>query len=91
MNYDRSKQYTWNTDDMFEISGTELGMISKFLRAILSTEEAAKIMLAQQSDIAVQSIISRAVEAGKIEEAPKQTPENITQFPKTNDDSFLEK
>lgn len=74
MQYDRNKQYSWGPNDKFEISGAELGMVSKFLRAMLSTEEAAKILLAQQTNIAIESIIARGVEEGTIKEIVQPEP-----------------
>lgn len=62
--FDPSKTYSWSSDDKFEITGEEFGAITNALRAILNTEEAKKIMLANQAHEALNQVVSRAVEAG---------------------------
>lgn len=74
--YDPNKPYTWNPDDKFEFSGREFGLILNMVRAILSTEEAAKIMLAQQANSALEGALARAVETGTVKEMVKE-PENV--------------
>lgn len=67
--FDRSKTYTWSSDDKFEITGEEFGAIANALRTILNTEEARKILLANQAHEALNSAVSRAVEAGIAKES----------------------
>lgn len=72
--YDPNKRYTWTPNDKFELSGAEFGLILNTLRAILNTEEAAKILLADQANQAIERVMAKAVEAGVVkeaEEAPK--------------------
>lgn len=65
-NYDSSKKYTWSPEDKFELSGRDFGLILNTLRAILTTEEAAKILLANQANQAIEAIMANGVESGKI-------------------------
>lgn len=71
--YDPSKRYTWTPNDKFEMTGAEFGLILNTLRAILSTEEASKILLANEANQAVERILAKAVENDVVKEAP-QTP-----------------
>lgn len=75
--YDPNKRYTWGPEDKFEMNGREFGLILNSLRAILNTEEAAKIMLAQQANAAIEGIMARGVETDivkEVVEAPTETP-----------------
>lgn len=67
--YDPNKRYSWGPEDTFELKGHEFGLILNTFRAILSTEEAARIMLVQQSNSAIEGVLARAVEAGNVSEA----------------------
>ena len=40
------------------------------MRSILNTEEAAKIILAQQANAAIEAVMAAAVEADVVKEAP---------------------
>lgn len=66
--FDPSKKYTWSTDNEFVIKGSEFGLILNSLRAVISTEEAAKIILAKEASEAVDKILARGVEAGDVKE-----------------------
>lgn len=73
--YDPNKRYTWGPEDKFEMNGREFGLILNSLRAILNTEEAAKILLAQQANAAIEGIMARGVEADivkEVVEAPQE-------------------
>lgn len=75
-NYDPSKNYTWTPEDVFELTGSDFGLILNTLRGVLATEEAAKIMLAQKASTALEGVLSRAVEAGIAKEVtPPSKPE----------------
>lgn len=71
--YDPNKRYTWTPQDKFELNGAEFGMILNALRAILGTEEAAKILLANQANDAIENALAKAVEADVVKEA-EQAP-----------------
>ena len=73
--YDPNKRYTWGPEDKFEMNGREFGLILNSLRAILNTEEAAKILLAQQANAAIEGIMARGVETDivkEVVEAPQE-------------------
>jgi hypothetical protein len=67
--YDPNKRYSWSPEDKFELSGREFGLILNTLRAILNTEEAAKIILAQQANAAIEAVMAKGVEADIVKEA----------------------
>jgi hypothetical protein len=73
--YDPNKKYTWTNDDQFVISGSEFGLILNTLRAILSTPEAAKILLANEANNVIEAKLAQAVESGVVVEAP-ETPQS---------------
>lgn len=80
-NYDPNKRYTWAQEDKFELNGRDFGLILNTLRAILSTEEAARIMLAQQASASLEGCLARAVEQGTakevVEDEPVAPPQNL--------------
>ena len=67
--YDPNKKYSWTPEDKFELSGRDFGLILNTLRAILNTEEAAKIILAQQANAAIEAVLAKGVEADFVKEA----------------------
>jgi hypothetical protein len=67
--YDPNKRYSWGPEDKFELSGREFGLILNTLRAILNTEEAAKIILAQQANAAIEAVMAKGVEMDIVKEA----------------------
>ena len=69
--YDPSKKYTWSPEDVFTLTGQEFGLILNTVRSILSTEEAAKILLANQTNQAIEKVLAVAVESGVVKEAPE--------------------
>lgn len=73
--YDPNKKYTWTPEDSFILSGGEFGVILNTLRAILSTQEASKILLANQANTIVEATLAKAVEAGVVKEAPEEVGE----------------
>jgi hypothetical protein len=75
--YDPNKKYTWAQEDSFILSGSEFGLILNTLRAIISTPEAARILLAAQAAESIEGTLARAVENGIVKEAEEAqtTPE----------------
>jgi len=73
--YDPNKKYSWTPEDSFILSGGEFGVILNTLRAILSTPEASKILLANQANTIVEATLAKAVEAGVVKEAPEEVSE----------------
>ena len=72
--YDPNKRYTWTPEDTFELNGAQFGLILNTLRSILNTEEAAKIILAQQANSAIEAVMAAAVEADVVKEAVETPP-----------------
>jgi hypothetical protein len=68
--YDPNKKYTWGPDDSFILSGAEFGLVLNTLRAVLSTEEAARILLAARANEIIEGTLGRAVEDGIAKEVP---------------------
>jgi hypothetical protein len=71
-NYDPNKRYTWTPEDTFELTGRDFGLILNMLRSMLNTEEAAKILLAQQANSAIEAVLARGVEAGHVKEVVEE-------------------
>lgn len=69
--YNPNARYTWTPEDKFVLNGAEFGVILNALRAVLSTEEAAKILLADKANQAIENVLAKAVEADVVKEAPK--------------------
>ena len=70
--YDPNKRYTWTPDDQFTISGAEFGLILNSLRATISTPEAARILLANEANQAIENALAKAVEADVVKEVVDQ-------------------
>ena len=70
--YNPALKYSRTPQDKFELTGQQFGTILNALRAILNTPEAAKIILAQQANEAIESIIAEAVEQGIVKESTNQ-------------------
>jgi hypothetical protein len=73
--YDPNKKYSWTPEDSFTLSGGEFGVILNTLRAILSTPEASKILLANQANTIIEATLAKAVEDGVVKEAPEEVSE----------------
>lgn len=74
--YDPDKRYVWTPEDQFTFSGQEFGIVLNALRAVLSTQEAAKILLAERANTMVEKALARAVESGQVkEDVSEQTPQ----------------
>jgi len=73
--YDPNKKYSWTPEDSFTLSGGEFGVILNTLRAILSTQEASKILLANQANTIVEATLAKAVEDGIVKEALEEISE----------------
>jgi hypothetical protein len=73
--YDPSKRYTWTPGDQFVLSGEQFGIILNALRVVTSTQEAQRILLANDAAQAIEAVMANAVEAGvvkEVEETPQQ-------------------
>lgn len=67
--YDPNKRYRWTPDDKFELVGSEFGILLNALRAVLSTNEAQTILLAERANEVIENSLAKAVEAGRVKEA----------------------
>mgnify|MGYP003610590931 CR=1 FL=1 len=67
-NYNPNRKYQWLNEDKFEITGRDLGLFLNTIRAILSTEEAAKILLADKANDVIERIMAEYVEKDVIKE-----------------------
>lgn len=66
--YDPNKKYGWTPEDQFVMSGQEFGIVLNALRSVLNTQEAARILLANEANKAVEGVLARGVEAGMVKE-----------------------
>ena len=70
--YDPSKKYSWTPDDNFTLSGSEFGLVLNALRAILNSQEAARILIANEANTVVENLLAKAVESGVVKEATEE-------------------
>ena len=70
--FDPNKKYTWAIDSGFVLSGNDFGILLNSLRAILSTEEAQRILLADKASQIMEATLAEAVENGSVVEVPEQ-------------------
>lgn len=66
--FDPAKKYTWNHNDQFVLNGQEFGLILNSLRATLGTQEAQRILLANQASEVLESVLANAVSSGVAKE-----------------------
>jgi hypothetical protein len=66
--YDPAKKYSWGVEGQFVMNGQEFGLILNTLRAVVSTEEAVKILLADKACQVMESLMSKGVSEGSIVE-----------------------
>ena len=73
--YNPNDRYTWKPEDKFEITGQQFGLILNMVRQYLSSEDAGKFMLMQQTNDVIESIMKDGVNEGVIIEAlEEETP-----------------
>lgn len=70
--YDPNKKYTWTPNDQFILNGSEFGLILNSLRATINTAEAARILLANEANQAIENALAKAVEADVVKEVVDQ-------------------
>ena len=75
--YNPDKKYTWGPEDSFILSGAEFGLVLNTLRAVLSTEEAARILLAARANEVIEGTLARAVENDIAKEVPDVQETNL--------------
>lgn len=72
MSYDPTQKYIWSPDEKIEISGQELAIVVNAVRSILNLPEAPAIILADKANLALDKIMAKNVEEGKIKPAPTE-------------------
>ncbi len=70
--FDPNKKYTWAIDSEFTLSGNDFGILLNSLRAILSTEEAQRVLLADKASQIMEATLAKAVQNGAVVEVPEQ-------------------
>lgn len=70
--FDPNKAYKWAPTDEFKLTGSEFGLLLNSMRAVLGTEEAQRILLVNEGNKVVESILARAVENGIAEETEQK-------------------
>ena len=70
--YDPSKRYTWTPATEFTLTGEQFGLILNSLRGVISTPEAARVLLAAQANDSLEAVLAKAVESGAVVEAPEE-------------------
>jgi hypothetical protein len=66
--YNPALRYTWKPEDVFELNGEQFGLILNTLRNILNTPEAAKVLMADRANQAIEAIMANAVNKGVVKE-----------------------
>jgi hypothetical protein len=74
--FDPSKKYTWDENTKFTLSGGEFGMVLNTLRAILSTREAAHILMANEAHSILENSLAQAVQNGDVQEQIEENGNN---------------
>lgn len=67
--YNPKNRYTWSPEDKFTLNGAQFGLVLNALRAVLNTEEASKIILADKANQAIEDVMAKAVEEGIVKES----------------------
>lgn len=70
--YDPNKKYSWTPNDQFILNGGEFGLLLNAFRSVLNTQEAARILLANEANNIIEAKLAQAVEAGVVREAPEE-------------------
>jgi len=72
MSYDPTQKYVWSPDEKIELTGQEFAMVVNAVRSILNLPEAPAIILAEKANTALDNIMAKNVEVGKIKPAPTE-------------------
>ena len=70
--YDPSKEYQWPNDDQIIISGRDFGLFLNTFRAILESDLAVPILMANRANIAIEAVMSKYIENGTIKEVEQK-------------------
>lgn len=73
--YDPSKNYTWDAQDIFTVTGAEIDIWNKAMAVYVNTPEFQRYLVLQKAASVMQAFIQESVEQSlikeKIEESPK--------------------
>ena len=70
--YDPSKQYTWDPNAKFEITGAQFGLWLNTVRGTLGSKEAVEIRMAMECNEAIEAIMVHSVSSGVVKEVPSK-------------------
>jgi hypothetical protein len=76
MSYDPTQKYIWSPDEKIELTGQEFAIVVNAVRSILNLPEAPAIILADKANSALDNVMAKSVEEGKIKPAPTQLSVN---------------
>lgn len=78
--YDPNKRYTWNKDDIFELTGNQFGIILNAFRAVLNTPEATRLITIYHANETIEDLMAENVKKGIVVEVPEPAAEksNLT-------------
>jgi len=71
--YDPTKQYTWDKDAKFELTGHQFGLWLNMTRAKITSKDAMEYKLAFESNEVIENMMISAVREGVVIEAVKET------------------
>ena len=72
--FNPEKQYTWQQDDVFEMSGKDFGLILNTFRAVLNTEQASLVLATHRASIVMESVLAQNIERGIGKEVVSTSP-----------------
>ena len=79
MSYDPSQKYVWSPNEKIELTGQEFALMLNSIRSILNLPEAPAIILADKANTAIDAVMVKNIESGKIK--PVDTPVEEVIFP----------
>lgn len=82
--YDPNVKYGWEKDTKFELTGNEFGLLLNTLRTILKSPEAQRILILNEANETIETVLGRNVESGvvtpKIDEKSPNVPQKNMQL-----------
>lgn len=72
--YNPLKQYTWDPEAKFELTGAQFGLWLNTIRGILSTQESMQVQQAMQCNETIESLMVVGVANGMIKEVLPSSP-----------------
>lgn len=75
--YDPNVKYGWEKDTKFELTGNEFGLILNTLRTVLKSPEAQKILILNEANKTIETVLSRNVESGVVTPSKIETDSSL--------------